>query len=55
MLTDLELKIARLEEKQMEMDMQMQREKREYQLQVLNVLSQNNHGMLPSGAPSYSM
>ena len=39
MLMDLELKRARLEKKQMERDMQMQRKEREFQLQVLNLLS----------------
>ena len=46
----MNLKRARLEEKQMEMDMQMQREEVEFQLQVLNVLSQSNHNMLPPGS-----
>ena len=55
MFMELEMKRAKLEEKQMEMDMQIQREEREYRLQVLNLFSRNNHGALPSGAPSYPM
>jgi len=55
MLMELELKRTRLEEKQMEMDMQIQREEREYQLQVLNLLSQSSHSLLPPSAPSFSM
>ena len=54
MLMELEMKRARLEEKQMEMDAQMRREEREFQLQMINMLTRNN-GMLPSGAPSYPM
>ena len=54
MLMELEMKRAWLEEKQMEMDAQMRREEREFQLQMINMLTRNN-GMLPSGAPSYPM
>ena len=55
MLMELEMKRARLEEKQMEMDVQMRREERQFQLQMMNMLTHSNQGMLPPGAPSYQM
>ena len=55
MLMELEMKRARLEEKQMEMDIHMRREEREFQLQMMNMLTRNTHGMSPPGAPSYPM
>ena len=54
MLMDLELKRARLEDKQVEMDMQMQREERKFQLQLLNLLSRSNHNMLSPDGPLFS-
>ena len=54
MLMELEMKRTRLEEKQMEMDVQMRREEREFQLQMMNIMTRSNHGMLPPGAPSYT-
>ena len=41
---ELELKRARLEEKQMEIDAQMGREERQFQLQMMNMLTHNNQG-----------
>ena len=55
MFMKLEMKRVQLEEKQMEMDIQMRREERELQLQMINMLTRNNHVMSPPGAPSYSM
>ena len=55
MLMELEMKRAQLEEKQMEMDIQMRREEREFQLQMMNMLTHNTHVMSPPGAPSYSV
>ena len=51
MLMELEMKRARLEEKQMEMDIHMRREEREFQLQMMDMLTRNTHGMSPPGAP----
>ena len=55
MMMELEMNRARLEEKQMEMDIQMRREEREFQLQIVNMLTGNAHGMSPPGAPSKPM
>ena len=45
------MKRAWLEEKQMEIDIQMRMEVREFQLQMMSMLTRNTHGI--SGAPSY--
>ena len=55
MFMELEMKRARLEEKQIEMDAQLRREEREFQLQMMNMLTRNSRGMLPPVAPSYPM
>ena len=55
MFMELEMKRARLEEKQIEMDAQLRREEREFQLQMTNMLTRNSRGMLPPVAPSYPM
>ena len=39
----------------MEMDIQMKREEREFQLQMMNMLTRNTHVMSPPDALSYSM
>ena len=45
MMMKLEIKRARLEEKQMERDIQMRREEREFQLQMMSMLTHNTHGI----------
>ena len=52
LMMELEMKRTRLEEKQMEMDMQMRREDREFQLQMMNIMTRNSNITLPPG-PSY--
>ena len=49
---ELKIKRAWLEEKQMEMYIQTRREEREFQLQMINMLTRNTHVM---SSPSYSM
>ena len=39
----------------MEMDIQIRREEREFQLQMINLLTHNNHSMIPPATPSYPM
>ena len=55
MMMELEMKRAKLEEKQIEMDAQLRREEREFQLQMMSMLTRGGHGMLPPVAPSYPM
>ena len=55
MMMEVELKRVQPEEKQMKMDIQMRMEEREFQQQMMCMLTQNTHGMSPSGAPSYPM
>ena len=45
MLMEVQMKRARLEEKQMEIDIQMRREKREFQLQMMSIVTHNTHGI----------
>ena len=51
MLLELEMKRAQLEEKQIEMDVLTRREERQFQLQMMNILTCNNQDMLPPGIP----
>ena len=55
MMMELEMKRARLEEKQMEIDIQMRREERISAPNDEYMLTCNTHGiyMSPPGAPSY--
>ena len=54
-IDDDQLQVTEVGEKQIEIDIQMRMEDREFQLQMMSMLTHNTHGMSPPGAPSYPM